>query len=459
MRRIWLSLTCARALVRSITASILLAGLLLGQAALAQSLIRDAEIEEILRGYATPIFAAAGLNPKSVNIYLVNDNQINAFVAGGQNVFFTTELLLTFDNPSAIKGVIAHEVGHIAGGHLSRSHEALKGTTATAIASMVLGIGTAALGAPDVGFGIITGGQHIAQRNFLAYSRTQESAADQAAVSYLETIGETAEGLLEVLHNFGGQEALNATNQDPFVRSHPLSSERIGALEERVANSPVKNRKDSPELTQTHLRMQGKLYGFLKPAAQTFRKFPLKDQSIKARYARAVANYRRGDIEQGLKEIDALIAEDKNNAYYNELKGQILFENGRIQESIPPFLNSVALKPQSTLLRVSLAQAMLATEDAVYLKTSLEALKAVMREDPENSIGWHQLALAYARDGQDGMAALSSAERFFRAGGRRDAFIHSQRAMKLLPEGSAGNLRAQDIFDMVKPKHRGDIIE
>ncbi len=423
------------------------------------SLIRDAETEELLRSYATPIFAAAGLNPRSVNIFLVNDNQVNAFVAGGQNVFFTTELLLEFDTPGEIKGVIAHEVGHIAGGHLARTQDAMKGTGALAIASMVLGVGMAAMGAPDVGMGIMTGGQQVAQRNFLAYSRSQESSADQAAATYLDSIGESAEGLLEVMHKFSGQESLNERNQDPFVRSHPMSSDRIGALEDRLEKSPYRGHKDTPELIEAHSRMQGKLYGFIKPAAQTFRKFPPKDTSIKARYARAIAHYQRGDAELALREVDALIAEAPDDAYYYELKGQILFENGRVKEAIAPHTKAVALKPDIPLLRVNLAQAMLSTEDPAYRKPALETLQVAMRQDPEITFGWHQLAVAYANDGQEGMAALASAERFFRSENRRDAYIHSQRAMKLLPEGSPGNFRARDIYDMVKPKYRGDIIE
>lgn len=451
--------------LRRIASCLLLFGVIIGSVAgavtpaSAISLIRDAETEELLRSYATAIFDAAGLNPRSVNIYLVNDNQVNAFVAGGQNVFFTTELLLEFETPGEVKGVIAHEVGHIAGGHLARTQDAMKGTGALAIASMVLGIGAAALGAPDVGMGIMTGGSQVAQRNFLAYSRSQESSADQAAATYLEQIGESSEGLLEVMHKFSGQESLNTPNQDPFVRSHPMSSDRIGALEARLEKSPYRDRKDSPELLEAHLRMQGKLYGFIKPAAQTFRKFPLKDTSIKARYARAIAHYQRGDTEQGLREVDALIAEAPDNAYYHELKGQVLFENGRVREAIAPHARAVALKPEIPLLRVNLAQAMLSTEDPAYLKPALEALQLAMAQDPEITFGWHQLAIAYANDGQEGMAALATAERFFRSENRRDAYIHSQRAMKLLPEGSPGNFRAQDIFDMVKPKHRGDYIE
>jgi predicted Zn-dependent protease len=425
----------------------------------ALSLIRDAETEELLRSYATPIFAAAGLNPRSVNIYLVNDNQVNAFVAGGQNVFFTTELLLEFDTPGEVKGVIAHEVGHIAGGHLARTQDAMQGTGALAIASMVLGVGIAAMGAPDVGMGIMTGGSQVAQRNFLAYSRSQESSADQAAATYLDSIGESGAGLLEVMHKFSGQESLNARNQDPFVRSHPMSSDRIGALEARLEKSPFRERPDPPETIEAHARMQGKLYGFIKPNAQTFRKFPVSDTSIKARYARAVAHYRRGDTQTALTEVEQLIALDPGNPYYFELKGQILFENGRVREAIAPHAKAVALKPEIPLLRVNLAQAMLSTEDPAYLQPSLKALQLAMAQDPEITFGWHQLAIAYAGSGQEGMAALSSAERYFRSESRRDAYIHSQRAMKLLPEGSPGNFRAQDIYDMVKPKHRGDIIE
>lgn len=457
MRHIWPPLSHFRAWISGLIAIICVAGVV--TPALAISLIRDAEIEELLRSYSTPLFAAAGLNARAVNIYLVRDNRVNAFVAGGQNVFFTTELLIEFDQPAEIKGVIAHEVGHIAGGHLSRSNDALKGTGAAMIASMVLGVGAAAMGAPEVGMGMMLGGQQVAQRNFLAYSRSQEAAADQAAASYLETVGESAEGLLSVMHNFSGQESLNAPNQDPFVRSHPLSLDRIASLENRVAISPFKDRKDPPELVAAHERIQGKLYGFMKPPAQTFRKFPPTDTSVKARYARAIANYQSGNAKLALQEIDSLIKESPNNPFYYELKGQVMFENGRVRESIIPHSRAVELKPDSPLLRVNLAQAMLATENPKYLKESLESLQLALRQDPEISIGWHQLAIAYAADGQEGMAALASAERSFRDNNRRDAFIHSQRAMKMLPEGSPGNIRASDIYEMVRPKRRGDVLE
>jgi predicted Zn-dependent protease len=446
----------------AILAAVLIVTILGAMPASALSLIRDAETEELLRSYATPIFTVAGLNPRSVNIYLVNDNQINAFVSGGQNIFFTTELLLELDTPGEIKGVIAHEVGHIAGGHLARTQDAMKGTGALAIASMVLGVGVAALGAPEVGMGVMTGGTHVAGRNFLAYSRSQESAADQAAATYLDSIGESGEGLLEVMHKFSGQELLSEQRQDPFVRSHPVSLDRIGALEARLEKSAFRARKDPPELIEAHHRMQGKLYGFVKPTAQTMRKFPASDTSIKAKIARTVAYYLQGDLDKGLKEIDALIAQSPDNPFYHELKGQMLFENGRIRESIAPHSKAVELKPDSPLLRVNLAQAMLTLEDPALLKPSLEALELSMRQDPEIAIGWHQLAIAYARDGQEGMAALATAERFFRASGgdapgrpspnRRDALLQATRALKFLPAGSPASFRAQDIIDMVKSR-------
>lgn len=446
-----LSVSCLRSLAAAFLAMVCLVGQV--QSAFALSLIRDAEIEAILKDYATPIFAAAGLNPKAVNIYLVKDNRINAFVAGGQNVFFTTELLLEFDSPAEIKGVIAHEVGHIAGGHLVRTRDALTGASAVSIASFILGVGAAIAGQPDVGIGILAGGGQVAQRNYLLYSRTQEASADQAAVNYLDTIGESAEGLLEVLHSFGNQESLNAVNQDPFVRSHPLSRDRIAAIERRVAESPFAGKPQPADLVEAHLRMQGKLYGFVKSPAQTLRKFPPSDTSIKARYARAAAYHLRSDEAAARKEIEGLIAEDPANPYYRELQGQIYFEHGHVAEAIGPHAKAVELAPNKPLLRVNLAQAMLATDNPEYNKAALENLEWAMRQDPEILIGWHQLAIAYARDGQNGMASLASAERYSRSGGGgAETMLHARRATKELPEGSPGWLRAQDILETNKPR-------
>ena len=413
-------------------------------------MIRDAEIETTIRLYSAPVFEAAGLDPSAVSVHLVNNNDLNAFVAGGQRIFVFTGLLLRVETPNQLIGVLAHETGHISGGHLARTQDALRNATTASIITFILGAAAIAAGGGQAGGAIIASGAAVGQRQFLSYSRTQEGAADQAAMTFLDATGQSGRGLAEFLDILGDQEALLRSRQDPYARSHPISRERIAALSDRIRNSPFRDQPDTPENIIRLKRMQAKLYGFLKSKSRTFREYPLSDQSVPARYARAIAYYRVPDLDNALPEIDRLIAEAPDDPYFHELKGQMLYENGRIEESVPPNETAVRLRPDSPLLRFGLARALIATEDPAQNRAAIGHLEEVVRLDNEMPSAWAQLAIAYGRDGQLGLSALASAEQFFLTGNKKDARQQAVRAQKRLPEGSPGWLRAVDIENAAK---------
>ena len=302
----------------------------------AAGLIRDAETEYLMRAFADPIFRAAGLDPKAVKIHLINDSSLNAFVAGGQRMFLHTGLIQQSDRPNMLIGVIAHETGHMAGGHLSRTQQALKSASVPIIVSTLLGIGAIVAGAGDAGFALIAGGQTLAQRDMLSYSRIQEASTDQAAVTYLDQVGWSGRGMMDTFYLFRDQEVLSERQQDPYLRSHPLSSQRLSALEERVLNSPFVDVPDPPEWVAAFDMIKAKLHGFIDRPAITFRRFPTSDTSVPARYARAVAYHKMGDITRAMGEIEPLLAAMPNNPFIWELKGQVLFESERISCSLSP---------------------------------------------------------------------------------------------------------------------------
>ena len=277
------------------------------------SIIRDAEIEDTIRGYAAPLFSAAGLSSDFVEIHIVSSSQLNAFVAGGQKIFVFTGLLLASENPGQIIGVLAHEVGHITGGHLARAHDALRTATTQSILAAVLGAAAAVGGRGDVAGAIILGGAQLSQASLLRYSRTQESSADQAALNLLEATGQSAAGLLAFLDILGDQEALLQESQDPYVRSHPLTRERLRTVRNHIAGSPHSARTDSPESVAEHRRMKAKLIGFLRPPARVLKAYPESDKSVEGRYARAILRYRIPLLEMALAEIDALLAAHPDN--------------------------------------------------------------------------------------------------------------------------------------------------
>ncbi|HLB07421.1 MAG TPA: M48 family metalloprotease [Alphaproteobacteria bacterium] len=424
-----------RMLVAFVAATLLVAGTL---PALAQreraSLVRDAEIENTIRAYATPLLEAAGLDPAAVHIYLIEANSINAFVAGGQNIFLHTGLLTNARDPAAVIGVLAHEIGHIAGGHLARMPEALENATIQSLIAILLGVGAVASGVPDVGTVILQGGTALATQNIISFTVQQEQSADQAGLSYLTRTHQSAEGLLALLETLEQQELLASERQNPYILTHPLTRDRLAHVRDYVANSPDTGRPPSPEFAAIFARMQAKLMGFLSAPGTTLQHYATADTSVAARYARAIAYYRIPDLARALPEIDGLIAEFPDDPYFHELKGQMLFENGRIAEAIPPYERAVDLRPDIGLFRLGLAQAMIETGDPALNEDALVQLRAALVNEEANSLIWRSIGIAEGRKGNIGVSSLALAEEALLQGRLDDLRFHMQRAEQHLAQ-------------------------
>ena len=410
------------------------------------SFIRDAEIENTIGALATPLFLAAGLEPSNIRVYLVNDRQLNAFVAGGQKIFINTGLLMRTEHAGQVTGVIAHETGHISGGHLARTQDALSDLSAQGILAFVLGAAAGiATGRADVGQAVTLGGQQIGQRSFLQYSRTQEGAADQAAIKLLDATGNSARGLLEFLEILGDQDLVGARHQDPYVRTHPLTRDRIRTLANHVAVSPFSENVPSPEIAVAHRRMRAKLFAFLEPLAQTLRRYKANDGDPISRYAHAIAYYRQPDLNRALQLIDGLIAERPDDPYYHELKGQMLFENGRVREALAPYRTAARLMSGSPLILIGLARVQIEMNDPAQLEPAIVNFRAALRNDPNNPFVWRQLAIAHGRRGELGESSLALAEEALLLGKPAEAAYHAGRAENVFARGAPGWLKARDI--------------
>ena len=409
------------------------------------SLIRDVEIEDTIRAYSEPIFQVAGLTPDSVNIYLVNDTSTNAFVAGGQNLFLHTGLLSDIDDPLELIGVIAHESGHLAGGHIVRGTEALQTTQRNALISTLVGLAAAlASGQPEAAAAGMAGGSVSAQRDFLSYTRAMEGSADLAAVTYMERAGISAEGLLTFLEELESHELLPASHQSEYFRTHPLTRDRVDALRSAVEQSPTTGRPLPAEWIESFDRMQAKLIGFLHPQ-RALREYPATDTSVAGRYARAIAAYRLGNIETALSLTVELSAEEPDNPYFHELIGQILLEHGRLSEARQYYERAVALRPGEPLLLVPLAQTMVESADPADVETAIGYLNEAVSRDGGSALAWRLLATAYGRIDELGMAHLALAEEALAQGDRPAAMLQAERAQRSLGAGTPAWLRAQDI--------------
>ena len=415
-----------------------------------QSFIRDAEIEHIIRTYSTPIFLAAGLQPSSINIYLVNDKALNAFVAGGQKLFLNTGLLTKSNSARQIIGVVAHETGHISGAHLLGIRDAMKNSSAARILATVLG-GLASMGGyTEVGTAITTSGQGIGTRNYLQYSRNQEGAADAAAMRFLEATGQSAIGLLEFFEILGDQELLSVERQDPYYRSHPLTKMRINAVKAFVKRSSFTDKPDPPDFIQSHARMKAKLKAFIDPPSRTLRTYKEGDNRVEARYARAIAYYRRPDMKRALPLINGLINEYPANPYFQELKGQMLFENGKIKDALPHYEKAVTLAPDAPLLRRALGRIQIESGDPRLLKHAINNFVIAIGVDSTDHFTWRLLGTAYGKAGQIGESSLALAEEALLLNKPADARFHGERASSLLRKDTTEWIQAQDILNTLE---------
>jgi len=408
------------------------------------SFIRDAETEHIIRTYAAPVFRAAGLNPADINVHLINDRSLNAFVAVGLNMFFHTGLLLRTDNPGQIIGVIAHETGHISGGHLARLPEAMQNAWETMIFSLLGAAAAAAARSAEGAMASVMAGQQVAERQLLRYTRTLESSADQAGVGFLDRTQQSSRGLMEFLQILADQELLAVDRQDPYMRTHPVTTERLAFVRNWVENSRFSNVPVKPEFVEMHRRMRAKLLGFTEPA-RALQQYRDGDRTPEGRYARAFAFYRRGEIPRAIPLVDSLLAEKPDDPFFNETRAQFAYESGDPRGAIPYYEKAVAAMPDNALLRLELATAQVATEDKALNAAGIRNLEQAVKGEPESAEIWRQLAVAYGRDGQLGMSSLAQAEQAMLLGRRVDARAFAERAERLLPAGSPHILRAQDI--------------
>ena len=406
------------------------------------TILRDAEIENDLRTMAAPIFRAAGLVPKDVAIYLVQDSQINSFVVGGQAIFINTGLILRAKTPNQLIGVIAHETGHIAGGHVVRTKEALHNAQVESIIAMAVALGASVAGRSSAP---MLGAAGVGERSFLRFSVAQEATADHAALTYLDRSGQSARGLLKFFEIMQTEEMLSGDRQEPWVRTHPFSQQRAEYVRRHVESSRYSDAPDPPGSAELLDMVQLKIRAFLDPPGTTLANYPESDRSLKARYARAIANYRIPKLDIALPLVDGLIRDYPDNPYFRELKGQMLFENGRIREAMQPYEQAVKMAPNEPLLRISLSQAYIESGEASLNKRAIAYLNDASRAEGKESQVWHFLAVAYGRDNQFGMAALSLAEEALALGKKKDALQQSNRAKQLLPKNGAGWMRADDI--------------
>lgn len=417
--------------------------------------IRDTEIENLLRDYARPILRAAGLAKQNVKVVVLNDRSFNAFVMDGRHIFINAGALFDAKTPGEIIGIFAHETGHLAGGHLSRLREQLASAQTASIIALLLGAGAAVAGAragggSDIGAAAILAPQSAIQRSLLAYIRTQEDQADHAAVKFLDASHQSSRGMLDLFNRLSSESLFNSRNVDPYLQTHPMPAERVAALDRIAKSSSYYNVKDPADLQMRHDMMRAKLSGFMERPGTVARRYPRSDNSLPARYARAISTYRHSDLRQAIAQIDSLTQAEPSNPYFYELKGQALLEGGQPTEAITPLRQAVKLSHGAPLIEILLGQALVATNNAKHAEEAVALLRNALRDEPDAPEAYSQLAMAYGRKGDLAHADLASAQAAFARGDHVTARQLATRAKTRLAVGSPAWVRADDIVN-VKP--------
>lgn len=421
--------------------------------------IRDSEIEALLKDYATPIFNAAGIAKGSITIALIDDRSFNAFVTTGRRMFVNIGALMEAKTPNEIIGVIAHEAGHIAGGHLTLQRERAGMAQMMATAGVVLGAGAIVAGAGNRnmnagngGMGIMLGAQELAARTMLSYQRGEEQAADRAAVKYLAATNQSPKGLVDTFKRLSDDQMFKLDGVDPYLMSHPAPQDRIASLEQLATSSAAYAAKDPASLQMRHEMMRAKLYGFAAKGEEVVRRYPASDMGLPARYARAIMNYRYKKIPEALAQIEDLLKTQPTNPYFWELKGQVLLEFGQAREAVTALRRASGGVPESGLIRGLLGRALIATGDPALLEEGIRELTNASQREPDDVETWRQLAIAYNQKDNLGMAEFSAAQEALLMGDMQSAVNHAAKAKARLPAGSPAALKADDILNYRKPK-------
>ena len=418
------------------------------------SVLRDTETEQLLREYTRPILRAAGLEKQNIQMVIINQGVFNAFVADGRRIFVNYGAIMQSETPNQIIGVMAHETGHLAGGHLAKMREQMAQAQTQMIIAMLLGAGAMVAGAQgggsnsglaNAGAAMFSAPGEIIRRNLLSYVRQQEENADKAGVKFLNATGQSSRGMYETFKRFTDESLFAARGSDPYVQSHPMPTQRVAALEELARSSPYWDKKDDPALQLRHDMARAKISAFMERQDTVYRRYPMSNNSLPARYAHAISTYLHGDLRSALAQIDALIQQQPNNPYFYEVRGQALLEGGKPQEAIAPLRKAVALSNNAPLIEMLLGQALVATGNNAYTDEAIGILRAAVARESEAPIGYMQLAMAYGRKGDYAQADLASAQAAYLRGDNKTARDLASRAKTRFAIGTPGWVKADDI--------------
>ena len=416
----------------------------------APSLISDDQSQTLLSKIIRPLFNAAGVSFDENKIFIINDNSLNAFVTGGNYMFVHTGTLINADNINELSGILAHETGHIAGGHIVRQQIRIEQLQALSVASLIAaGAAAAASGRGDAALAVMLGAQSSLINSLTSYKMQEERSADESAVKYLDATKQSPLGLKNFMKKIQNVNKLSGYEENPYFRTHPLSRER-----EEFFNLASKNSvyKSSSPLDAEFKVVKAKLSAFLLDVNQAQKLYPKTDKSVDGKYANAIIEYRKANYQEALRILDDLIQKEPSNPYFYELKGQFLFESGQVKKSVTEYEKALKLKPNSKDFMLSWSHALLEAEHSKQdLQKIINTLNKVQIKSPSTT-AWLLLARAYEENNQHAHMLYASAQYSFANGNIKTAKKQIEEALKTAPENL--KLKLNDLKNLITQKEQ-----
>ncbi|MFQ6729709.1 MAG: M48 family metalloprotease [Alphaproteobacteria bacterium] len=410
----------------------------------AVSMINDTETEKLLADLIQPLANAAKIPDGRLKIHIVDDDDFNAFVSGGEDVYIYTGLLKQIKTPNALQAVVAHEMGHMLGGHTAQMADRLSAEMKRTMLIQALGVGLMVAGGnPSLGAGVLAGSSGIAQQSMLAFTRDEERIADNMGVNLMIDAGQNPNGFVTVFEQMRDLTGELESKINPNRINHPLTNERLNNVKSQIKQSDIKNTHTAQP--DEYEMVRAKLIGYLDNSKSVLAKYPYTDKSSPALYARAIANMRNGNLDGAKMGVQTLISRMPDNPYMYELMGDIEYQFGHYDDSVRAYEQALKLTKNAPQIQTALALVLTERKKPNDDTRAIELCKASLLSEPTAFTYW-VLARAYG-DNDNGRSAWAMAEYYHMNKKEDEAKKYAKIAQKHLKKTDPEYIKAGELVE------------
>lgn len=361
-------------------------------------LLDDAEIDDYINRLGARLVENSTEPALGFEFFALDDYNVNAFAMPGGFIGVNKGLLLTVQSESELAAVLSHEIAHVTQHHLARMLAGQRGDTLTSIAAMAVAI-LAARSNPDASQAVLLGSQAQSIQRQLNFTRAHEQEADRIGLDILQKSGFNSHAMPEFLNRLQTATRLLEGNMPGYLRTHPITSDRIADIENRVQQRPFRLVPDSLDFQL----VRAKLIAAQKNTADAIAYFSdaLGAQKygnpVAQRYGLVVALLRKNETERADSELAILRKQVKNNAMIETLAGRVKRNSGDKTDALAFYRTAVRNFPQHRALLYDYADLLLQSGQA---ETAVKLLAGQIARHPGDVRLYDLQARGYAQSGK-----------------------------------------------------------